>query len=52
MCHQQLGQPEPARKLLAELRVQCRKGPWAKDEQVQSFLREAEAAIDVGPPRP
>jgi WD40 repeat protein len=52
MCHQQLGQPEQARKLLAELRALCQKAAWAKNEEAQAFLREAEAIIPPDAPRP
>jgi hypothetical protein len=52
MCFKQLGEPEAAQQLLAKLRALCQKVPWAKDEETQAFLREAEALIDGGPPRP
>jgi hypothetical protein len=52
LCQQQLGQPEQAGKLLAELRELMKKPQWANDEEAQAFLREAEALFVVGPPRP
>ena len=48
MSQQQLGRPEEARKLLAQLRELCRQGAWAKNEEAQTLLREAEALIPPG----
>jgi hypothetical protein len=52
MCHQQLGQPDQARKLLAELRTLCQKAAWTRNAEAQAFLREAEALIPPEAPRP
>jgi tetratricopeptide (TPR) repeat protein len=52
LCYQRLGQPEPAQNRLAELRELLRQKPWDKSEEAQAYLREAEALIAPGPPRP
>jgi WD40 repeat protein len=46
ICQQQLGQPAVARAVLAAMREECREDRWLKNEEVQAFLREAEALID------
>jgi tetratricopeptide (TPR) repeat protein len=53
LCHfQQIGSIEQARTRLADLRTLMRQDRWAKDDDAQAFLREAEAIIDFDPHGP
>jgi WD40 repeat protein/tRNA A-37 threonylcarbamoyl transferase component Bud32 len=45
MTHHQLGHEESAQAALARLREIADKPEWAKDQDVQSFLREAETLL-------
>jgi WD40 repeat protein len=45
MTYRQLGQKEPAQAALARLGVIAAKPEWAKDQEVQNFLREAETVL-------
>src|SRR5262249_39338031 len=45
MTQHQLGQHESARAALARLREIADRPEWAKDQEVQSFLREAETLV-------
>jgi hypothetical protein len=45
MTHHQLGQEESARAALARLREIAEKPEWAKDQDVQGLLREAETLV-------
>jgi hypothetical protein len=45
MTHHQLGQIDVAQATLARLREIADKPEWTKDQEVQSFLREAETLV-------
>jgi tetratricopeptide (TPR) repeat protein len=45
MTHHQLGQIELAQAALVRLRIVAARSDWAKDQEVQSFLREAETLV-------
>ena len=50
MTHHQLGHADKARELLGELRHLARPSAHATDNEVQSFLHEAEALIEPASP--
>jgi hypothetical protein len=52
LTQHQLGQQEQARTTLARLREVMKEPPWAKDEEADRFLREAEARMEANPDKP
>ena len=51
MAHHRLGEADLARARLAELRTLAASTEWAESDEVQAFLREAEATL-AAPPAP
>jgi tetratricopeptide (TPR) repeat protein len=49
MCHQQLGQPEEARRTLEQLHEAMRQPAHGTQEEARAFLGEAEALVAPGP---
>ena len=49
MTHHQLGQIEEARAALARAQESMKQPQWAGDEELQRFLKEAEALINAAP---
>jgi tetratricopeptide (TPR) repeat protein len=49
MTHHQLGNSSRAAELLARARKIAKQNPWAKDKEVEQFLKEAEALLATPP---
>jgi hypothetical protein len=47
MAYHQLGQKAPAQEMLGRHRETMKNPQWAKDEEAQAFLREAEALLQA-----